>query len=122
MRTEREKIEAELRMTEEEKAIANARRAIGNVQEFDAMLCRLEALSGLPLFYRSKPIPERLKALGFPSEVIEDVNLMVDALEANGNGRAMPERAKAMLAEQAAAEQSALDQLAAIVNARSRRD
>jgi hypothetical protein len=60
MRTERERIEAELRMTEEEKTIAKIRQ-----------------------------------------------------------GRSVPERAKALLAERVAAEQSALDQLAAIVRAQS---
>ena len=50
MRTGREKIESKLRMTEEEKTIVNIQRTIEDIQEFDAMLCRLEALAGLPLF------------------------------------------------------------------------
>ena len=119
MRTQRERIEAELRMTEEEKTIANLQRTIEDIQEFDSMLCRLEALAGFPLFYRSKPIPERLKALGFPNDTIEEVNVCFAALDAIRQGRGVPERAKALLAEREAAEQSALDQLAAIVKARS---
>ena len=119
MRTGREKIESKLRMTEEEKTIVNIQRTIEDIQEFDAMLCRLEALAGLPLFYRSKPIPKRLEALGFPSETIEEVNLCFDALDAIRKGRGVPERAKALIAGREAAEQSALDQLAAIVKAQS---
>ena len=119
MRMDREKIEAELRTTEEENTIVNIQRTIEDIQEFDAMLCRLEMLSDLPLFCRSKPIPERLKALGFPSEMIEEVNLCFDALDAIRKGRGVPERAKALIAGREAAEQSALDQLAAIVKAQS---
>jgi len=54
MRTGREKIEAKLRMTEEEKTIVNIQRTIEDIQEFDAMLCRLEALAGLPLFFTDR--------------------------------------------------------------------
>jgi hypothetical protein len=121
MRTEREKIEAELRMNEEEKTVANLWRTIEDVQEIDALLCRLEALAGLPLFYRSKPIPERLKALGFPSEMLEEVNFCFDSLDSMRQGHGVPEHAKALLARREAAEQSALDQLAAIVKAQSAR-
>ena len=119
MHTAREKIEAELTMTEEEKTIVNHQRTIEDVQELDAMLCRLEAWAGFPLFYRSKPIPERLKALGVPTAMIEEVNLYLDALHAITQGHGVPERAKALLAEREGAEQSALDQLATIVKARS---
>ena len=51
--------------------------------------------------------------------MIEEVNLYLDALHAIRQGHGVPERAKALLAEREAAERSALDQLAAIVKARS---
>jgi uroporphyrinogen-III synthase len=119
MRTTREQIEAELLMSAEEKTVANIRRAVHDVQRYDAMLSRLELLAGLPLFNRSKSISERLRALGFAKELIEEIDLCFEALDAIREDRAVPERTKALLAEREAAEQSALDQLEAIVKAHS---
>jgi hypothetical protein len=119
MRTTRELIEAELQMSQEEKTVANIQRAMHDIQGYDAMLSKLEALAGLPLFYRSKPISERLRALGFANEMIEGMNLCFDALDAIREDCGLPERTKALLGEREAAEQSARDQLEAIVKAHS---
>jgi hypothetical protein len=119
MRTTREQIEAELQMSQEEKTVANIRRAVHDIQRYDAMLSKLEVLAGLPLFYRSKPISERLRALGFENEMIEEINLCFDALDAIREDRGLSERTKALLGEREAAEQSARDQLEAIVKAHS---
>ncbi|HEY7300949.1 MAG TPA: hypothetical protein VH684_23905 [Xanthobacteraceae bacterium] len=106
-------------MSDEEKTVANIRRAVRDIEKYDDMLSRLEALAGLPLFYRSKPIPERLGALGFAKEIIDEINLCFAALDVIREGRGLPERTKALLAQREAAERSALDQLDAIVKAHS---
>jgi hypothetical protein len=119
MRTTRDQIEAELQMSQEEKTVAVIRRAVHAIQRYDAMLSKLEVLAGLPLFYRSKPISERLRALGFENEMVEEINLCFDALDAIREDRGLSERTKALLGEREAAEQSARDQLEAIVKAHS---
>jgi hypothetical protein len=72
---------------------------------------------GLPAFYRSKPLAERLAAVGLSKEAIAQINLLFDALQTR-DVNDLPEQVKQMLAKVADAEYSALDQLAALRESR----
>ena len=119
MPTEREKIVAELQMSEHGSLAANFRRLMGDVDRLEADLAALQDKVGLAQFDRSKPLAQWLTILGVSKELIERVRLCLDAVEAIREGLDPPKRAKALLAERNRAEQSALAQLDAIVKAQS---
>ena len=119
MPTEREKIEAELQMSEHERFAPDLRRIMGDVDDLEADLAALQDKVGLAQFGRSKPLTEWLRVLGVSKELIERVRLCLDAVEAIREGLEPPKRDKALLAECDSAEQSALAQLDAIVKAHS---
>ena len=116
MPTEREKIEAELQMSEHERFAPDLRRIMGDVDDLEADLAALQDKAGLPRFDRSKPLTEWLTVLGVSKELIERVRLCLEAIK---EGLDPPKRAEALLAERDSAEQSALAQLDAIVKAHS---
>ena len=116
MPTEREKIEAELQMSEHERFAPDLRRILGDVDDLEVDLAALQDKVGLAQFGRSKPLTEWLTVLGVSKELIERVRLCLEAIR---EGLDPPKRAKALLAERDSAEQSALAQLDAIVKAHS---
>jgi hypothetical protein len=116
MPTEREKIEAELQMSEHERFAPDLRRIMGDVDDLEVDLAALQDKVGLAQFGRSKPLTEWLTVLGVSKELIERVRLCLEAIR---EGLDPPKRAKALLAERDSAEQSALAQLDAIVKAHS---
>jgi hypothetical protein len=117
MPTEREKIEAELQMSEHERFAADFRRVMRDVDDLEADLAALQDKVGLAQF--DQPLTEWLTVLGVSKEPIARVRLCLDAVEAIREGLDPPKRAKALLAERDSAEQSALAQLDAIVKAHS---
>jgi hypothetical protein len=117
--TEREKIEAELQMSEHGSLAADLRRVMRDVDDLEADLAALQSKVGLVQFDRSKPLTEWLTILRVSKELIERVRLCLDAVEAIRQGLEPPKRARALLAERDSAEQSALAQLDAIVKAHS---
>jgi hypothetical protein len=117
--TEREKIVAELQMSEHGSLAANFRRLMGDVDDLEADLAALQDKVGLAQFDRSKPLAEWLTILGVSKELIERVRPCLDAVEAIREGLDPPKRAEALLAERDSAEKSALAQLDAIVKAHS---
>jgi hypothetical protein len=116
-RETRETIKAELQMGERERIVVELRSVIHEIEEFEAQFQALEREAGLPGFYRSKPITERMAHLGMSQEAIDDVGQLLDAMEKVmlGRGDEMSDITKRMLAERAEAEWSAVDQLATIV-------
>ena len=116
MSIERQKIEAELQMSEHERFAPDLRRIMGDVDDLEADLAALQDKVGLAQFGRSKPLTEWLTVLGVSKELIERVRLCHEAIR---EGLDPPKRAKALLAERDSAEQSALAQLDAIVKAHS---
>ena len=116
MPTEREKIEAELQMSEHERFAPDLRRIMGDVDDLEVDVAALQDKVGLAQFGRSKPLTEWLTVLGVSKELIERVRLCLEAIR---EGRKSPERAKPLLTERDSAEQSALAQLDAIVKAHS---
>jgi hypothetical protein len=116
MPIEREKIEAELQMSEHERFAPDLRRIMGDVDDLEVDLAALQDKVGLAQFGRSKPLTEWLTVLGVSKELIERVRLCLEAIR---EGLDPPKRAKALLAERDSAEQSALAQLDDIVKAHS---
>jgi len=116
MPIEREKIEAELQLSEHERFAPDLRRIMGDVDDLEVDLAALQDKVGLAQFGRSKPLTEWLTVLGVSKELIERVRLCLEAIR---EGLDPPKRAKALLAERDSAEQSALAQLDAIVKAHS---
>ena len=123
-RETRETIKAELQMGACERIVDELRSAIQEIEEFEAQFQALERQAGLPGFYRSKPITERMAHLGMSQEAIDVVGQLLDAMEKVmlGRGDEMPDTTKRMLAERAEAELSAVDQLAAIIKHQKERD
>jgi hypothetical protein len=80
MPTERESIEAELR--ERERLITKCLEVLEGIKDLEADLERLEAEHGLPKFYRSKPLIERLAHLGMSQDAINDIKELLDAMSA----------------------------------------
>ena len=118
--TDREKIKAELQMSERDKTVANLRRLIADFDEWQAALEERERELGLPTFYRSKPIPERLMHVGFDKDTIDRVVQLLDAIQGVAKGEPPPEFLVKEMAEETEAEQSALEQLGAIVERRAK--
>ena len=116
MPTEREKIEAELQMSEHERFAPDLRRIMGDVDDLEVDLAALQDKVGLAQFGRSKPLTEWLTVLGVSKELIERGRLSLEAIR---EGLDPPKRAEALLAERDSAEKSALAQLDAIVKAHS---
>ena len=75
MPTEREKIEAELQMSEHERFAPDLRRIMGDVDDLEVDLAALQDKVGLAQFGRSKPLTEWLTVLGVSKELIERVRL-----------------------------------------------
>jgi citrate synthase len=121
MTTEREKIEAELRMSERERIAAKLKDLIHDFDETEHNLQKLEAEQGLPTFYRTKPLAERMKHLGMSREAIEQIEVLLAAIESIVKGDELPEATKKLLAQQADAEYSAIDQLASLLESRKAR-
>ena len=124
-RETRATIKAELQMCERERIVVELRSVIQDIEEFEAQFQALEKEAGLPGFYRSKPITERMAHLGMSQEAIDVVGQLLDAMEKVmlGRGDEMSNSTKRMLAERAEAELAAVDQLAAIVeNQQKERD
>ena len=117
MPIEREKIEAELQLSEHERFAPDLRRIMGDVDDLEADLTALHDKAGLSRFDRSKPLTEWLTILDISKELIERVRVCLDTVEAIREGREPPKRAKALLVERDSATQSALAQLDAIVKA-----
>jgi hypothetical protein len=116
MPIEREKIEAELRMSERERVVAKCRRLIDEFDEFERRLQALEAERGLPPSYRSKPLVERMAHLGMSEDALDKIKQLLAAITAFAKGGDPPE--KRLLAEHAGVEYSATDQLAVLMESR----
>jgi hypothetical protein len=78
----------------------------------------LEDEHGTPEFARSRPLPERMAAVGMSRATVDRISKFMDALDMVRQGRSddLPDDVKSELADQAAAELSGAEQLAAIVD------
>ena len=84
----RESIEAELNAGEHGRLARKLlSKAIQDFRELEKDLRQLEDEAVLPAFYRSKPLTERMAAVGMSQAVIDRVETYIDALDAVQSGR-----------------------------------
>ena len=102
----RESIEAKLNAGERERAQELLSEVIEDFDELEKTLRQLEDEEGLPAFYRSKPLTERMAAVGMSQAMIDCVKTYMDALEAvlSGRQQELPHHVKGELAARADAE------------------
>jgi hypothetical protein len=113
----KESIEAELNESELDRLVQRFREIIQDWDAFEKDLQECEDEAGLPAFYRSKPIGERMAAVGMSQEAIEHVTTWMDAIVKINSGRAdeLPDDVKRDLAAQVDAELTGAELLADIV-------
>jgi hypothetical protein len=113
----RESIEAELDASEKDRVVRNLQNAAQEAEEFERRLLELKANAGLPTFYRSKPIVERMAALGMSQAAINHAQTWLDALSKVASGRSdeLPDHVKSELVADADAELTGAELLADIV-------
>jgi hypothetical protein len=114
----RESIEAELNASKRERIALQLQELIREAHLVENDLRSLEDEYGIPEFARSRPLPERMAAVGMSRAVIDRVSKSLDALDMVRQGRSddLPDDVKNELAGQADAELSGAEQLAAIVD------
>jgi hypothetical protein len=113
----RELIEAELNASEEERVIQKLRNVAEGALELQKHLQVLEAEAGLPTFYRSKPLVERMAAVGCSQAAIDHVQTWFDAISKVGSWRGdeLSDHVKREMAADADAELLGAERLANIV-------
>ena len=104
----RESIEAELNASKRERIALQLQELVREAHLVEKDLRALEDEHGIPEFARSRPLPERMAAVGMSRAVIDRV------LDARSDD--LPDDVKSELADQAAAELSGAEQLASIVD------
>jgi hypothetical protein len=114
----RESIEAELNASKRERIALQLQELVSEAHLVEKDLRALEDEHGIPEFARSRPLPERMAAVGMSRAVIDRVQMMLDALDMVRQGRSddLPDDVKSELSGQADAELSGAEQLAAIVD------
>jgi hypothetical protein len=119
----RESIEAELNASKRERMALQLQELIREAHLVEKDLRALEDEHGIPEFARSRPLPERMAAIGMRQATIERISTFLDALEKVRQGRIseVPDHVKSELAGQADAELSGAEQLAAIIDQRRKR-
>jgi hypothetical protein len=113
----RESIEAELNASKRERIALQLQELVREAHLVENDLRSLEDEHGIPEFARSRPLPERMAAVGMSRAVIDRISKFMDALSMVRQGRSddLPDDVKSELAAQADAELSGAEQLAAIV-------
>jgi hypothetical protein len=114
----REDIEAELNQTPTQKFARELADALLDIDEIEEMIANAEKVRGLKAS-PEMPIAERMARLGCPKDDCDRVAELIEALPTLRAGQPLPERLERSIKEYDAAEQSADDQLAAIVARRT---
>jgi septal ring factor EnvC (AmiA/AmiB activator) len=115
---EREKIEAELNMSELDRLRADMMRMIEDLDEIEKEISDAEDALNLTPSKPTEHLFERLRRIGMSETNIANLSTLFDAIEALNAGREISPEVRKMLAEQEIAAQSAAEQLAAIVESR----
>jgi hypothetical protein len=119
----RESIEAELNASERDRLLKKLEDMAKDWHMVVADLCAREDQQGLPTFYRSKPLVERMAAVGMSKEAIERVRTwlaVITTIDRTNSVNDLPADIRLELAEAADAEISALDQLQDVLEAARR--
>jgi len=114
----RESIESELNASKRERIALQLQELVREAHLVENDLRSLEDEHGKPEFARSRPLPERMAAVGMSRAVIDRISKFMDALNMVRQGRSddLPDDVKSELAAQTDAELSGAEQLAAIVD------
>ena len=114
----RESIEAELNASKRERIALQLEEVVREAHLVEKDLRALEDEHGIPEFARSRPLPQRMAAVGMSRAVIDRVSKFMDALDMVRQGRSddLPDDVQSELAGLADAELSGAEQLAAIVD------
>ena len=114
----RESIEAELNASKRERIALQLQELVREAHLVEKDLRALEDEHDIPEFAWSRPLPERMAAVGMSRGVIDRISKFMDALDMVRQGRSddLPDDVKSELAGQADAELSGAEQLAAIVD------
>lgn len=83
----RESIEAELNASKRERIALQLQEVVWEAHLVEKDLRALEDEHGIPEFARSRPLPERMAAVGMSRAVINRVQMMLDALDMVRQGR-----------------------------------
>ena len=83
----RESIEAELNASKRERIALQLQELVREAHLVENDLRSLEDEHGIPEFARSRPLPERMAAVGMSRAVIDRVQMMLDALGMVRQGR-----------------------------------
>jgi uncharacterized membrane protein len=118
MSNEREKIEAELNMSELDRLRADMMRVIEDLDELEKEIGDAENALQLTVSQSSDNLCERLRRIGMRETDIMKISILFDGIEALNKGREISPEVRNMLAEHEIAVQSAAEQLAAIVESR----
>ena len=104
----RESIEAELNASKRERIALQLEEVVREAHLVEKDLRALEDEHGIPEFARSRPLPERMAAVGMSRAVIDRVSKFMDALEMVRQGRSddLPDDVQSELAGLADAELS----------------
>jgi sugar-specific transcriptional regulator TrmB len=89
--------EAEQNNGERERLVQKLRELIENCSEFERDLQAREAEAGSPTYNKSKPIGERMAAVGMSQEAIDLVKTCMGAIT-SGRGDELPDYVKSELA------------------------
>jgi hypothetical protein len=113
----KESIEAELNASERDRVVRRLQDVAQEAVEWEKRLREMEDEAGLPSFCRSKPIVERMAALGMSQGAIEHARTWLNALSKVASGRSaeLPDHLKQELADEADAELTGAELLADIV-------
>ena len=115
MPTSKEDLETELRLTEKDKAIDALTRTVEDINELEAQITAEEERVGLVRSSPNAPLVDRLARLGYRKATRDRITGLFDAIEDLRHGRVVSPAIKSLLSDREVAEQSADDQLAAVV-------
>ena len=112
----KQEIEAELRASYLDKALAELARTIREAREFDAALRAVEKQVWQPEWSFDDPLADRLARVGLGGESIRKLQALLDFLTGTGTDNAVPPEIAQRMAEMKSDETSALRQLADVVS------
>jgi hypothetical protein len=111
----KKEIEAELNASDSEKAIKRMRDQMADFEEWESALFKQEQTVWEPHWSRSDPLTGRLSRIGRTPQEIEKVATFADVVSRAARGEPLSPEMQRMADEQAAAENSAMQQLTGIV-------
>jgi len=111
----KQEIEAESQLDERERKLTRLREIVADLDELEVDLRKAEDAVWQPHWSRNDPLPDRLLRVGVSRTAVDKVKRRFDCMDMIRRGEPLPDEGKNILANADAAEESATQQLAAIV-------